>query len=167
MLRLPATRGRHFTHRVQCEPRPQGGDITPLKHRLPLRGAAGLKVILNLKIKLLLNTDLKVDVSVRQPGGAAFVQEVDVFDEEAEERDHDLEDRNNGSRRRSTRPWTLTAAPGSPAHLLLTAVPSLRPLGGAAERSAIVAEVTGGVHLVLWGDGDRLENAANSTSNRK
>lgn len=35
-------------------------------------------------------------------------------------------------------------------HLLLAAVCRLRPLGGAAERSAIVAEVTGGVHLVLW-----------------
>lgn len=34
---------------------------------------------------------LKVDVSVGQAGGAAFVQEVDVLDEEAEERDHDLQ----------------------------------------------------------------------------
>lgn len=34
-------------------------------------------------------------------------------------------------------------------HLLLAAVCGLRPLGGAAERSAVVTEVTGGVHLVL------------------
>lgn len=49
---------------------------------------------------------------------------------------------------------------GSPPHLLLTAVGRLRPLGGAAERSAVVAEVTGGVHLVLWGGGRVGINAA-------
>lgn len=37
-------------------------------------------------------------------------------------------------------------------HLLLTAVRGLRPLGGATERRTIVAEVTGGVHLVLGED---------------
>lgn len=36
-------------------------------------------------------TNLKVDVSVGEAGGAAFVQEVDVLDEEAEERNHDLQ----------------------------------------------------------------------------
>lgn len=35
------------------------------------------------------------------------------------------------------------------AYLLLAAVCGLRPLGGAAERGAVVAEVTGRVHLVL------------------
>lgn len=40
-------------------------------------------------------TDFEVDVSVGQPGGAAFVQEVDVFDEEAEEGNHDLQERHN------------------------------------------------------------------------
>lgn len=34
-------------------------------------------------------------------------------------------------------------------HLLLAAVRGLRPLGGTAERSAVVTEVTGRVHLVL------------------
>lgn len=34
-------------------------------------------------------------------------------------------------------------------HLLLAAVCSLRSLGGATERSAVVAEVTRRVHLVL------------------
>lgn len=38
-------------------------------------------------------TDLKVDVSVWQPAGTAFIQEVDVFNEETEERNHNLEDR--------------------------------------------------------------------------
>lgn len=33
--------------------------------------------------------------------------------------------------------------------LLLAAVRRLRPLGGATESGAIVAEVTGGIHLVL------------------
>lgn len=65
---------------------------------------------------------LKVDVPVGQPAGTAFIQEVDVFNEETEERNHNL---------------------------LLAAVCSLRPLGGAAERSTVVAEVTGWVHLVL------------------
>lgn len=36
-------------------------------------------------------------------------------------------------------------------HLLLAAVCSLRPLGGAAQRRAVVAEVAGWVHLVLRG----------------
>ena len=35
------------------------------------------------------------------------------------------------------------------AHLLLAAVSRLRPLGGATERSAVVTEVTGRVHLML------------------
>lgn len=37
--------------------------------------------------------DLKVDVAVRQPASTALVQEVDVFNEQAEERDDDLEDK--------------------------------------------------------------------------
>lgn len=65
---------------------------------------------------------LKVDVTVGQTAGTAFIQEVDVFNEETEERDHNL---------------------------LLAAVGRLRPLGGATERGAVVAEVTGRVHLVL------------------
>lgn len=36
---------------------------------------------------------LEVDASVLQPVGAALVQEVDVFDEQAEERDDDLRER--------------------------------------------------------------------------
>lgn len=67
-------------------------------------------------------TNLKVDVSVGQPAGTSFIQEVDVFNEQAEERNHNL---------------------------LLDAVCGLRPLGGAAESGAIVAEVAGRVHLVL------------------
>lgn len=38
-------------------------------------------------------TDLKVDVSISQPAGTAFIQEVDVFNEEAEERNHNLEEK--------------------------------------------------------------------------
>lgn len=37
-------------------------------------------------------------------------------------------------------------------HLLLAAVCSLRPLGGATERCAVITEVTGWVHLVLQTD---------------
>lgn len=47
---------------------------------------------------------LKVNVSVGQPAGTAFIQEVDIFNEETEERNHNL---------------------------LLAAVCGLRPLGGA------------------------------------
>lgn len=55
-------------------------------------------MFLNIQIQPgLLHTDLKVDVSIGQPGGAALVQEVDVFNEEAEERDHDLVGRNTRS----------------------------------------------------------------------
>lgn len=39
------------------------------------------------------STNLKVDVSIGEAGGAALVQEVDVLDEEAEERNHDLQGR--------------------------------------------------------------------------
>lgn len=46
-----------------------------------------------LNVSLGLRTDLKVDVSIGQPAGTAFIQEVDVFDQEAEERNHDLEER--------------------------------------------------------------------------
>lgn len=112
----------------------------------------GCRLLLNIKIRpRLLRTDLKVDVSVWQPGGAAFVQEVDVFDEEAEEGDHDLEDGNNSSHRHFTL-WSANVKRSltSPPHLLLATVGSLRPLRGATESGAVVAEVTGRVHLVLW-----------------
>lgn len=35
-------------------------------------------------------TNLEVDVSVRQPVGTAFIQEVDIFNEETKERNHNL-----------------------------------------------------------------------------
>lgn len=37
------------------------------------------------------SADLKVDVAVGQPAGAALVQEVDIFNEQTEERDDDLQ----------------------------------------------------------------------------
>lgn len=43
----------------------------------------------------------------------------------------------------------------SSSHLLLAAVGRLRPLGGAAEGGAVVAEVAGWVHLVLGGGGQQ------------
>ena len=36
------------------------------------------------------SADLKVDVTVRQPAGAALIQEVDIFNEQTEERDDNL-----------------------------------------------------------------------------
>lgn len=100
-------------------------------------------------------TDLKVDVSVGQPAVAAFVQEVDVFNEETEEGNHNLKIKYGGK-------FTFTLyicgfeafffcgnKSCELAHLLLAAVCRLRPLGGAAERSAIVTKVTRRVHLVL------------------
>lgn len=48
------------------------------------------------------STYLKVDVSVGKAGGTAFVQEVDVLDEEAEERDHDLQGRREGGGERAS-----------------------------------------------------------------
>lgn len=110
--------------------------------------------IQQLNVSLGLWTDLKVDVSIGQPAGTAFIQEVDVFDQEAEERNHNLEERDKSCFwyfTFGTSVFYLSSRVMSCAlsHLLLTAVCRLRPLGGATERSAIVAEVTRGVHLVL------------------
>lgn len=41
--------------------------------------------------------NLKVDVSIGQPAGTAFIQEVDVFNEETEERNHNLEEKHTSS----------------------------------------------------------------------
>lgn len=38
-------------------------------------------------------TDLEVDVAAGQPAGTALVQEVDVFNEETEEGNHNLEEK--------------------------------------------------------------------------
>lgn len=66
---------------------------------------------------------LEVDVSIGQVVGVDFVQKVDVLDEKVEHRDDDL----------------LSAAVGC-----------LRPLRGTLQGRAIVAEVAGWVHVVLW-----------------
>lgn len=94
------------------------------------------------------STDLKVDVSVWQPAGTTFVQEVDIFNEEAEERNHNLEE-GHDSRSGQFEFWTFERVVCVIFYLLLAAVCSFRPLGGATKGSAIVAEVTGWVHLVL------------------
>lgn len=105
-------------------------------------------------LKLELWTNFKVDVSIGQPAGAAFIQEVDVFDEETEERNHNLRIKYDKKFMltfyiRDVRFCFFLEASCVLSHLLLDAVCSLRPLGGAAESSAVVTEVTGRVHLVL------------------
>lgn len=92
-------------------------------------------------------------MSVGQPAGTSFIQEVDVFNEETEERNHNLEERDDKFIL-TFYTWDnsfLYFLEESCVHsyLLLAAVCGLRPLGGATERSAVVAEVTGRVHLVL------------------
>lgn len=90
-------------------------------------------------------------MSVGQPAGTAFIQEVDVFNEETEERNHNLQETVESSLKRIQRLVLQTFLHEScaPPHLLLAAVCSFRPLGGTTERRAVVAEITGWIHLML------------------
>lgn len=94
-----------------------------------------------------MRSDLEVDVTVGQSAGTAFIQEVDVFDQEAEERNHNLEKKKK--KKDQLHLNHLFTSFKVLHYLLLAAVTRLRPLGGAAESSAVITEVTGGIHLML------------------
>ena len=93
--------------------------------------------------------------------GASLVEEVNVFDQQAEERNHNLG--GNTQRGISTR-TTMKAqererseAPRlreavqiqNTTYSLSAAVSCLRAVGGSPERCSVVVEVSGGIHLML------------------
>lgn len=99
-------------------------------------------------------TDLKVNVAIGQSAGTAFIQEVNVFNEETEEGNHNLERRDYGKFNSTFFIWDIRLIHSGSfffelSHLLLAAMGSLRPLGGATECSAVVTEVIWRIHLVL------------------